>query len=150
MSPGASEDVITIRLFGTPEVWRGNRLVNIPRRKSRALLYYLAAHSEATSRGQLLALFWPDLAKTPPDNQAALGNLEGAVGEIEAAVDDGMDPVQGAQIMDDMAEIARLMAVEAIDDAIARGGDAQQSLAAGDALRAAGDYKDALAKAEGA
>ena len=65
--------------------------------------------------------------------------------------------------MDQFAAIARQLAVDAIDQAIAQGGDsgeindAQQALAEGDALRASeafkdavANYKDALAKAEGA
>ncbi len=103
-----------------------------------------------------------ELNKTPPDNRAAVGNIEGAVGDLEAAVNDGLlDPVEGAQCMDQLAGIARQLAVNALDEAIARAGDvtviadAQQFLADGDALRASGafkdavnKYKDALAKAE--
>ena len=108
-----------------------------------------------------------ELTKTPPDNQAALGNIEDAVGDLEAAVlQNGLDPVQGAELMDAFAAVARQLAVAAIDDAIARAGDsgkiavAQNALADGDALRASGalaafkpavnKYKDALANAEGA
>lgn len=105
-----------------------------------------------------------ELTKTPPDNQAAVGNIEGAVGDLEAAVSDGLlDPVQGTQLMDEFAAIARQLAVDALDQAIASGGDpgpineAQQALAEGDVLRSLGafknavnKYKDALAKAESA
>ena len=64
--------------------------------------------------------------------------------------------------MDEIAGIARLLAVETINEAISGGGDpgdiddAEQSLDDGDTLRGAGSfkdavykYKDALAKAEG-
>ena len=105
-----------------------------------------------------------ELAKTPPDNQAAMGNLEGAVGDLESAVQDGLlTPGQGTRIMDALTEVARQLAVGALLVATAQGGDpsdisdAQQSLANGDVLRAAGafkaavaQYKDALSKAEGA
>lgn len=105
-----------------------------------------------------------ELNKTPPDNQAAVGNIEGAVGDLEAAVKDGLlDPTQGTQLMDQFAAIARQFAVDALNQAIAQGGDptkiseAQQALADGDALKASGTfkdavnkYKDALAKAESA
>ena len=70
----AHEEVIAIRLFGTPEVRRGDQLIHVPRRKSRALLYYLAAHTEAISRGQLLGLFWPDL-----DSSSARHSLRSAL-----------------------------------------------------------------------
>ena len=90
----------------------------------------------------------------PPDNQAALGNIEGAVGDLEAALSDGVCPgtVPLTDLMDILAGIARAVTVEAIDDAIALGGDpveisdAQAALAEGDAHRAAGQYKDAVAK----
>ena len=94
-----------------------------------------------------------ELDKTPPDNQAALGSIEGAVGDIEAAVSSGLlDPEQGGQLMDQLAEVARSMAQNALNEAIAESGDpvvindAQQALAEGDALRAAGAYKDAVNK----
>ncbi len=105
-----------------------------------------------------------ELSESPPDNQATMGTLEGAVGDLEAAVQDGLlDSGQGNQLMGQLTEIARVLAVEAIDEAIAQGGDAgeigdaQQAVAEGDTLRASGafkdavnQYKDALAKAEGA
>ena len=106
-----------------------------------------------------------ELAKTPPDNQAAVGNIEGAVGEIEAAVNLGLLGFdEGTEIMDQLAGVAQELAVQAILDAEARGGDsgdindADEFLLAGDDLRfdsglfkdAVNKYKDALAKAEGA
>jgi hypothetical protein len=105
-----------------------------------------------------------ELLKTPPDNQAAVGNIEGAVGDIEAAVKDGLlDAEEGTPLMDDLADIARYLADNALNQAIAQGGDtdltnlAALSLIEGDQFRAAGEfkdavnkYKDALAKAESA
>ncbi len=111
-----------------------------------------------------------ELNKEPPDNQAAVGNMEGAVGSIcDAVLDEGLDPDQGTELMDKLAGVARQLAVEAIDEAIAAGGDqdaideAEATLVVGDALRELGNsgvceafkdavnaYKDALAKAEGA
>ena len=65
--------------------------------------------------------------------------------------------------MDQLARTARQLAQEALDQAVAQGGDsvviadAQQTLAEGDTLRESGafkdavsKYKDALAKAESA
>ena len=47
-----------------------------------------------------------ELAKTPPDDQAAVGNIEGAIGDLEAAVADGLlDPGDGNQLMDQLAGI---------------------------------------------
>ena len=92
------------------------------------------------------------IAATPPDNQAALGNLEGAIGDVESAVNEGLDPAQAASFMDQVANIARVVAEGAIVGAITQGGhpdkisDAQQALAEGDTLRAAQAFKDAVAK----
>ena len=104
-----------------------------------------------------------ELNKTPPDNQAAIGNIEGAVDDLEAAVQDGLDPAEGEALMDGLAAVAQQLALTAINDAIDRGGDgskiatAQDALAEGDGLRAStaykdavGKYKDAVANAEGA
>ena len=94
-----------------------------------------------------------ELNKTPPDNQAALGNIEGAVGDLEAAI--GLDPAQDPihkDAMDQLARIARQVAVDVIDKAVAQGADpvvisdAQQALADGDAKRASGDFKDAVSQ----
>ncbi len=42
-----------------------------------------------------------ELEKTPPDNQAAVGNIEGAVGDLEAAVQDGLlGSATGNDLMD--------------------------------------------------
>ena len=102
--------------------------------------------------------------KTPPDNQGVVGNIEGVVGELQAAVDDGLlDETQGEQYMDQLAAIAKQLAVNTIDDAIFRGGDptkiitAEQAVEDGDDKRDSEDfkdavnkYKDALTNAEGA
>jgi hypothetical protein len=52
--------MLSIHLFGTPEVKIDRQPIRLARRKSRALLYYLAAHQQPLSRENLLANFWPD------------------------------------------------------------------------------------------
>ena len=104
-----------------------------------------------------------ELRKTPPARQAALGAIEGAVGEIHAAVSSGeLTPAQGASLTERITGAARQLAVEAIDEARKRGAsaskiaEAERALAKGDSLResapkaAVGKYKDAVGKAEGA
>ena len=100
--------------------------------------------------------------KVPPDHQAEAGNIEGAVGDLEAAVGSGLLAfTPGTDLMDDLAAIAREIAAEAVAEAIAQGGNpeviaaAQQALDDGDTLRDSGafkdavsQYRDALAKAE--
>ena len=110
-----------------------------------------------------------ELAKTPPDNQAAVGNIEGAVGDLQAVIDDGLlDPEQGTLLMDQLSGITRQLALIAINQAMDQEGDpdkiaeAQQSLANGDSLRVSAafedcdcykdtvnEYKNALSTAEG-
>src|SRR3712207_5912800 len=53
---------LSIRLFGPPEVCGDAGEIGIPRRRIRALLYYLAATRRPHSRAQLAALFWADTA----------------------------------------------------------------------------------------
>ncbi len=93
-----------------------------------------------------------ELAKAPPDAQAAAGNIEGAVGDLAAAVREGLDPSQGMQLMDQLAGSAGHVASEAVGRATTSGGNpghinkAQRRLAQGDALRASGEFEDAVGK----
>jgi subtilisin family serine protease len=105
-----------------------------------------------------------ELEKTPPARQAAMGAIEGALGDLQAAADEGhLDASQRTRLNDRVTGAARQLAVDAIKEASARGGNAGKiaeangALAEGDAQRDAGNfksavakYKDALAKAEGA
>ncbi len=102
-----------------------------------------------------------EFKKAPPDFQAAAGNFEGAVGDLEVAIEDnGLDKTQGEQIINQLLDILRQMADDAINDAIERGADvttAEDKFSEGEIARAAGEfktaaakYKDALATAEGA
>lgn len=52
--------MLAIRLFGAPQVSLNQRPVTMTRRKSRALIYYVAAHTAPLTRDHLLAFFWPD------------------------------------------------------------------------------------------
>ena len=88
-----------------------------------------------------------------PDYVAAMGSFEGAAGDLQDAVDAGLfDPVQQAiDLMEYITGISRQIAEGTLAQTIADGGDptdianAQQALDDGDALRAAGSYKDAIA-----
>ena len=52
--------MLSIQLLGTPLVLRDDQPLTITRKKSRALLFYLAAHEKPLTREQILAFFWPD------------------------------------------------------------------------------------------
>jgi len=105
-----------------------------------------------------------ELNETPPDNGDAVGSIGDVVSELQAAVDDELlGSTLGAELMDQFTGIARQLAVNAIDEVIAQGGDAdviseaQGLLAEGDALRtseafedAVDSYEDAVSEAEDA
>jgi DNA-binding SARP family transcriptional activator len=52
--------MLSIQLLGPPLIFLDDRPLAITRKKSRALLYYLAAHDKPLTREQFLAVFWPD------------------------------------------------------------------------------------------
>jgi len=109
-----------------------------------------------------------ELNKTPPDNQAAAGIIEGAIGSLEDAIKDNiLDQTQGEQFIDQLLTVSRQLATNAISIAINTPGSdagkissANAALANGDSLRttssfgdfknAAAEYKTAISEAEGA
>jgi DNA-binding SARP family transcriptional activator/tetratricopeptide (TPR) repeat protein len=52
--------MLSIQLLGAPLLFLDGRPLSVPRRKSRALLFYLAARTTPPTRDHLLALLWPD------------------------------------------------------------------------------------------
>ena len=52
--------MLSIQLLGTPLILLDDQPLAITRKKSRALLYYLAAHDKPLTREHLLSFFWPD------------------------------------------------------------------------------------------
>lgn len=52
--------MLTISLLGEPVIRRDDQPLRIARRKSRALLFYLAAQQQPVARERLLTLLWPD------------------------------------------------------------------------------------------
>ena len=82
-----------------------------------------------------------------------LGALEGAVGDIQAAVNDSLlAPATGNNLMQQLSGIARQLALDEIEEAQARGGnptviqDAQSYFNQAEQLRSTGVYKDAVGK----
>jgi DNA-binding SARP family transcriptional activator/pimeloyl-ACP methyl ester carboxylesterase len=61
---------LSLRLLGVPLIEKDGQTIPVPRRKSLALLAYLAVTSQAHSREALATLFWPDY-----DQSGALANL---------------------------------------------------------------------------
>jgi tetratricopeptide (TPR) repeat protein len=93
-----------------------------------------------------------ELNESPPDLLAALGNLEGAVGDLEAALSEGLDPAVLISLMTTLANAGRHTVQTKLDVAISGNGhppeiaEAEYLLTEGDALRDAGAYKDAVSK----
>ena len=52
--------MLSILLLGSPQLCLDQRSLPLPRRKSRALVYYLAAQPGPVRRERLLALLWPE------------------------------------------------------------------------------------------
>jgi len=52
--------MLSIHLFGSPQLAIDDNAIKLTRRKSRALVYYLAAHAQPLTRDHLLAFFWAD------------------------------------------------------------------------------------------
>lgn len=68
--------MLSIRLLGTPEIALDDQSIHVVRRKSRALVYYLAVHSQPLTRDHLLNFFWPDMQR-PAAQQMLRTTLHG-------------------------------------------------------------------------
>lgn len=77
--------MLSLQLLGIPQVLRNAQPLTLSRRKSRALLYYLAAHTTARAREQLLTLLWPDL-----DRAAAQQTLRSSVYGLRKELGDAL------------------------------------------------------------
>jgi DNA-binding SARP family transcriptional activator len=73
---------LAIQLFGPPQLTLDGHPVSIGRRKSRALLYYLAAQPTPVTRDHLLTRFWPDHDRAAAQNmlRTNLHGLRAALG----------------------------------------------------------------------
>jgi DNA-binding SARP family transcriptional activator len=59
--------MLKIQLLGPPQLSIDHRIISVTRRKSRALVYYLAAQSEPVSREHLLTgPIWSDRLPSKP------------------------------------------------------------------------------------
>jgi predicted ATPase/DNA-binding SARP family transcriptional activator len=82
--------MLSIQLLGTPLLLLDGEPLSISRRKSRALLFYLAAHTAPVTREQVLALFWPDHDRTSAQQilRTSLHGLRKALGGALQVSDD--------------------------------------------------------------
>jgi DNA-binding SARP family transcriptional activator len=75
--------MLTLQLLGTPQVLHNGQALPLTRRKSRALLYYVAATPQPVARRHLAALLWHD----HPD-QTARHNLRTTLYHLRQVVGD--------------------------------------------------------------
>ncbi|MEX1018504.1 MAG: AAA family ATPase, partial [Litorilinea sp.] len=75
--------MLSIRLLGSTEVTLDAKRLSINRRKSRALLFYLAAHAQPVNRNRLLSILWAD--HTP---DTARGNLRSTLYNLRQSIGD--------------------------------------------------------------
>lgn len=84
--------MLTFLLLGPPQILRDGAPVDLPRRRTRALAYYLAAQPGAVSREQLLALLWPDHERPAAQQilRTTLHSARKAIGPALVAADDSL------------------------------------------------------------
>jgi DNA-binding SARP family transcriptional activator len=75
--------MLKIQLFGQSHIWIDDREIKINRRKSRAVVYYLAASQQPVQRQLLIELFWLDLARKKAQQtlRTTLHGLRKSLGE---------------------------------------------------------------------
>lgn len=104
---------LRIQLLGTPQVFVDGEVTAPERRKSLAILAYLAVTGRVLGRDSLAALFWPDSDQTRArmSLRRALSSLNQAIGHhyIEAS-QDAVELVASPALSVDVVEFRRLCA----------------------------------------
>jgi DNA-binding SARP family transcriptional activator len=92
--------MLSIQLLGIPLLLLDGEPLSISRRKSRALLFYVAAHTAPVAREQVLALFWPDHDRTSAQQilRTSLHGLRKALGPALQVSDDTLALAPGADV----------------------------------------------------
>ena len=72
-------------LFGAPRCERDGEVISLPRRKTIALLAFLAASGQMHTREALATLFWPEY-----DQSSALANLRRELSRLRSALEPGV------------------------------------------------------------
>jgi DNA-binding SARP family transcriptional activator len=92
--------VLSIQLLGTPQIKLNGKEITLTRRKSRALIYYLAAHSNPITRDHLLSIFWVDLDRASAQQtlRTTLHGLRKALGDSLVVNDDKLSLATDSQV----------------------------------------------------
>ncbi|HSL28386.1 MAG TPA: tetratricopeptide repeat protein [Anaerolineales bacterium] len=75
---------LSITLFGSPQIKRGDEQIHIQRRKDLALLIYLVSSGRAQSRETLATLFWEDYTQI-----GARSNLRKSLSRLKSMLGEG-------------------------------------------------------------
>lgn len=115
--------MLTVRLFGTPQILVDAAAIVPTRRKARALVYYLAAHPLPVTREHLLAFLWPDSDRASGQQtlRATLYSLRKSLSDAIVADEAGLSLAPDAAVDSRRLEAALLHP--------AAGGDAAQQAA---------------------
>jgi len=92
--------VLSISLLGAPQIKLNGKEITLTRRKSRALIYYLAAHDKPITRDHLLSIFWIDLDRASAQQtlRTTLHGLRKALGDSLIVDDDKLSLATDSQI----------------------------------------------------
>lgn len=92
--------MLKVMLLGPPQLMAGDRLLSVARRKSRAVVYYLAAHKTPLARARLLSIFWPDSDRPAAQQilRTTLHGLRKALGEALVVEDDFLSLAAGTDV----------------------------------------------------
>lgn len=110
--------MLTITLLGLPQIYLGDRELVVSRRKSRALIYFLACQDQPVLRQQLLSIFWADLPRPAAQQtlRTTLHGLRRALGDWISAHEDWVGLSE--QVWVDARQFERQMS-EALSDSAA-------------------------------
>ncbi|MEK7442018.1 MAG: AAA family ATPase, partial [Chloroflexota bacterium] len=83
-----------------PQIKLNGKEITLTRRKSRALIYYLAAHTKPITRDHLLSIFWIDLDRASAQQtlRTTLHGLRKALGDSLIVDDDKLSLATDSQI----------------------------------------------------
>jgi len=109
--------MISILLLGTPQILRDGAPAGLPRRRTRALVFYLAAQPGPVAREQLLATLWPDHERQAAQQilRTTLHGARKALGPALLATDDTAAIAPEADV--DLRVLAAAVAAPAADEA---------------------------------
>ena len=85
---------LRIYLLGPPAIYCGDKMVSVPRRQARALLFRLAVRMRPTPREHLCFLFWPNQSETK-----ARRNLTHLLTHLRRALPDCDDVITGDDLV---------------------------------------------------